>query len=85
MNHTLKAWPEPFSDIWNGIKKCEIRRNDRNFKVNDLLLLNEYLPSGTFTGRQIDARVTHIQAGFGLPDGFVVLSIDVLWRHKGSA
>lgn len=74
--HTLKSAPEPFRDVWSGEKHAEYRNNDRGFAVGDLLILKEYV-DGNFTGHLIVSRVTHVQDGYGIPDGFVVLSINV--------
>ena len=40
--HELKTWPDPFEAILRGDKHHEIRRTDREFKVNDELLLREW-------------------------------------------
>lgn len=42
--HHLKCWPEFFSPIQEGLKPFEIRRNDRDFQVDDLLILEEWVP-----------------------------------------
>jgi hypothetical protein len=42
MIHDLKCWPEPFAAILSGEKRHEIRRDDRGFKVGDVLRLREY-------------------------------------------
>lgn len=80
--HELKADPEPFQDVWSGIKKAEVRMYDRGFAVYDIIHLRETAPDdrATYTGRRIGAAITHIQRGYGLPDGMVVLSINVFAR-----
>jgi hypothetical protein len=45
--HYLKTWPEYFQAIKSGEKKAELRLNDRDFKVGDELVLQEYDPGGT--------------------------------------
>lgn len=37
MVHELKIAPEYFKDVRTGLKKFEIRKNDRDFKVGDRL------------------------------------------------
>ena len=59
--HRLKSWPVLFQAICSGAKRHELRRNDREFEVGDLLELNEFDPdSGTYTGRVFTVRVTYI-------------------------
>lgn len=41
-HHYLKIEPEYYIDIESGIKTFEIRYNDRNYKVYDILYLQEY-------------------------------------------
>ena len=49
--HSLKCWPPFFEQIKSGEKTFELRQNDRNFQVNDILELNEFYPeTGKFTG-----------------------------------
>lgn len=40
--HLLKAWPQFFNPVYSGQKPFEIRKNDRNFKVGDILVLREF-------------------------------------------
>ena len=76
--HDLKTWPEYFSAMRLGIKKFELRANDRNFKIGDILKLEEWSPdTGKYTGRFMLVRVTYlIQGAFGLPDNVCVMSIE---------
>lgn len=77
--HELKTWPEFFEAIETGRKKFEARTNDRDFQVGDVLRLQEWNPStGKFTGRVMDRMVRYILKGpgFGVEDGYRVMSID---------
>lgn len=60
MTHGLKILPQYFVDISNGIKKFEVRKNDRPFAVGDHLALTEYDPDGGYTGRCMIVEVTYI-------------------------
>ena len=78
MVHTLKTWIEYFEEVLMGHKTFEIRKNDRDFKVGDMLILREWDNSKEiFTGRSIAVNVIYILKGgsFGLEDGFVIMSI----------
>jgi len=44
ITHNLKTWPSYFNEVLSGEKTFEIRRNDRQFQVGDLLILEEYIP-----------------------------------------
>ena len=77
--HHLKTWPEQFRAIADGDKKAELRFNDRDFQVGDELYLEEWSPdTGAYTDGVVQAWITHILAGpgFGLSEGYVMLSIE---------
>jgi hypothetical protein len=42
--HDLKSWPEHFAAVQSGIKNFEVRNNDRDYRVFDVLVLHEYDP-----------------------------------------
>lgn len=74
-DHDLKAWPEYFVAVSDGRKTFEIRKNDRGFKVGDILMLREYIPSSDeYTGCYILVKVTYITA-FDQVNNNVVMSI----------
>ncbi len=76
--HVLKTWPEPFQATLDGRKNYELRKNDRDFRVGDALILNEWDPTtGVFTGRWIVVEITYMTPGgtWGLPDDLCILSI----------
>ena len=76
--HTLKTWPEPFAKIVEGVKRAEFRRLDREFEVGDTLLLQEFDPeTQAFTGREVYAAILDITTGFGIPEGFGMLSVEL--------
>ena len=80
--HELKTWPEWYEPSLNNDKPYEIRKNDRDYKVGDVLHLREYRPAkygfpGSFTGRSMRRDITHILPGgkFGVQEGYVILSL----------
>lgn len=48
---TLKTWPANFGLSWDGLKTWELRKNDREFQVGDLLMLTEFAPEGNGTAQ----------------------------------
>lgn len=78
MNHVLKTWPEFFDPIWEGEKKFEVRKNDRDFNVGDILELKEWNPDTKKYGvRTLTVEVTYIMQGgrFGIPQDYCVMGI----------
>lgn len=57
-HHLLKIWPQYFNDIRRGKKTAEIRFDDRDFRIGDTLILQEWKPlKKAYTGRAIRKRV----------------------------
>lgn len=80
MRHELKTWPEPFRAVRHKEKKYEIRVNDRDYQVGDVLHLREWDPSlETYSGYGVKAVVTYMTRGgeWGLPANMCVMSIHV--------
>ena len=87
--HELKTWNEPFEQISHGNKTFEYRKNDRDFREGDTLLLMHWdegvgaycRVAGTPIGlpETIEVRVGYILRGgaFGVPDGYCVMSIEI--------
>ena len=44
MIHLLKTWPDQFEAMANGLKDFENRKDDRVFRVGDILVLREWEP-----------------------------------------
>lgn len=74
----LKIRQEYFEAVISKEKTFEIRYDDRNFQVGDVLVLREY--EGYYTGRTVIAKVTYVLSDFeGLKEGYVVMSIKLIW------
>lgn len=81
MVHQLKTVQPYFDDVASGNKTFEVRKNDRDFKVNDVLMLLEYEPdkadnqkSKGLTGKCVTARITYIlDTPKYCKDGYVIL------------
>ena len=78
MTHELKCWTEYYAEIVSGRKTFEVRKNDRNFRIRDILVLKEYDHTlKEYTGQELYCSVTYILYGgeFGINEGWVVMSI----------
>jgi len=73
-HHHLKTETEYFQAIERGKKKFELRKNDRNFQVGDMVYLEETV-NGTYTGRTLTPiEIMYILTGgkYGLEEGYCI-------------
>lgn len=76
-HHHLKTETEYYQQVEAGVKRFELRKNDRDFQVGDILHLEETV-NGVYTGRKLPPmEVKYILHGgkFGLEDGFCILQL----------
>ena len=77
MQHDLKISSSYFWPVKAGRKTAELRKDDRNYQVGDILNLQEY-NNGKYTGRCVSVDVTHVLRNceeYGLMAGYCILSI----------
>lgn len=80
--HDLKILPEYCTAVDKGVKTYELRFDDRNYAVGDMLILREW-ENGQYTGKRLTAKITHILKDFvGLTDGWAILSIKKMEGKK---
>lgn len=73
--HSVKIGKEFFEDVKNNIKTFELRKNDRNYKVGEILELHEY-EAGEETGRTCRKLITYMLKEFtGLQDNYCILGL----------
>jgi hypothetical protein len=82
--HELKTDPLPFGCVSLKLKKAEFRKNDRGFKSGDILILKEYNPLMGYSGEYVLRKVTHIQTGYGIPEGYAMLSMRPLTQDEAA-
>ena len=77
--HELKILPSFFEQVSNGNKPFEIRKNDRDFKRGDVLLLREIASAKQpeYTGSMKAVKVTYI-TDYEQKDGYVVMGISLI-------
>lgn len=85
MIHELKIRPEYFKSVISGAKPFEIRRNDRNFKVGDLVALNEHDSVSGYTGESVLFEITYVMTDTEyVKEGFAVLGIKRCYIERES-
>jgi hypothetical protein len=76
-HHELKTETQFYQAVEKGIKTFELRVNDRDFKVGDIVTLVEVV-SGILTGRRLAGKeIKYILHGgqFGLPETHCILQL----------
>lgn len=72
--HELRILTEYFNPVVQGVKTFEIRKNERGYKVGDLLFLKEWDENGIYTGHSVIKEVVYITSYAQMPT-YVVLAI----------
>lgn len=74
--HRLKLASMFFDAVDTGKKSFELRKNDRNYQIGDILELHE-MSDGEETGRVTEKQVIYILEGFkGLEEGYCILGLN---------
>lgn len=76
-HHNLKIFKKYFQHVVDGNKRSELRYNDRDYQIGDIVTLHEgqqELDGFDYTGRSISARISYID-DFGCQHGYVNLSL----------
>ena len=80
--HNLKTLAPYFGHSQKGLKDFEIRFDDRDFLVDDILNLQEY-KYDKLTGECVQKRVKYILRRFkGLQTGYVVLGLEDIGNEQ---
>ena len=80
MIHKLKTLQPFYDEVDLGSKKFEVRKNDRNFKVGDFMVLQEWKLEGHFyTGEEVKTVITYIlDDETYCKDGFIIIGFEKL-------
>ncbi len=78
--HDLKTYPPFFRDVDERKKPFEVRKNDRDYQVGDILFLREYTmvdpPIWDYTGDTCTRIITYIlDDPQYVKEGYVILGI----------
>jgi hypothetical protein len=65
--HYLKCWPQFFEAVARGLKPFEVRKNDRDFRVADQVVMYEWDPLKStereaegYTGREVRGNILSV-------------------------
>ncbi len=75
--YELKLYPQYYKAIFSGEKTFELRKNDKDYQVGDILKIREW-DGENFTGHSMMVRISYVQKGngkYGLSEGFCVLGL----------
>ncbi len=82
MEHDLKTYTKYFNQLQQGEKTFELRKDDRDYKVDDIITLSDYCPlKDEYLGRCLSYRIIGILSNceeFGLMKGYCILSIKII-------
>lgn len=82
--HQIKLAAMFFDDVASGRKSFEIRKNDRGYKVGDILEMMEF-KSGKETGRMVRVKVTYMMEEYtGIEEGYCVMGIERCGKEDAS-
>lgn len=83
--HEVRSWTHLFQEMKAGRKTHDLRKNDRNYQVGDVLMLNEYdNVTGRYTGQKLAMHITYITGRAAVPcavssavldNDYVILSV----------
>lgn len=73
--HELKTVQPYFGLVKNGLKSFELRKNDRDFRSQDYVILKEYDENKGFTGEKVFCQICFIMFAYpGIESGYCVFS-----------
>lgn len=71
MTHNIKLDISFCDLVYSGVKTFEVRRNDRNYQIGDLIC---FQPVEHPVNDKI-YEITYVLSGWGIQEGFVVFAI----------
>ena len=74
--HHLKIEEQYLDKLHDGVKTAEVRLNDRDYQVGDLLVFYN-----SHQDQDEKFEITHVHSGLGMKENYVVLSIK--WHSWG--
>ena len=78
MIHKLKSYPYNFKAVVDGTMSFQLRVADRDYRVGDLLFLQEYDEESGYSGRTQVTRINNVIMGDGLDVEYVILNMELV-------
>jgi len=85
----LKILPKYFNDILFSRKRFELRKNDKDFKENDIVILREYdnikKKFTCFSENTITVKITYVLKNvekYGLDKDYCIFGFEILFLEK---
>lgn len=78
--HKLKIKEEYFNEVKEGRKTFEIRKNDRDYKVGDVVILTKVDNEGFLTREVLVGTITYLLKNcpqYGLGCGYCIFSLKI--------
>lgn len=76
--HDIKILPRYFEDVLKHIKTFELRKDDQNYQVGDIVNLHEF-DGQNYTGQIATVQISYVLRSvheYGLRDGYCIFSWD---------
>ena len=82
--HKLKVDLYLWQSLVNGTKTAEVRKNDRDFAVGDILILYPYGKGIKACRTFLERKITHIVHGpnYGIQEGYSLLSFNEIVKGE---
>lgn len=75
MIHKVKIEKRFYDRLLTGRKSFEIRRNDRDYQVGDLLEFSVVDTHGVPETMRVRWHIDYLHHGYGMEEGFVALAV----------
>ena len=80
--HDIKIQKEYFDLILSVEKEYELRKNDRDYKIGDIVILREIGSKEVETGRYFITEIAHVLKEFeGLIAGYCIFTFIIIETH----
>jgi acyl carrier protein phosphodiesterase len=77
VRHELKTLPQYFQEVRSRVKTFEVRKHDRDFQIDDILILREWFEE--YTDQEEIVIVTYMLTDSQfVKEGYVILGIKKL-------